>query len=288
MRSMLLFGAAGQVGTAIRRQAISWNVDAPASVMIDMRDAAAVNQYVRDTGPNLIINAAAYTKVDDAEQDPATAFAINAEGPAALAVAARTIGARLIHISTDYVFDGTGELPYPVDAATNPLNVYGASKRAGEQAVMDTDPTASIIRTAWVHAGHGVNFVATAVRVLTAGRAMQVVDDQIGTPTRADNLASAILLLAERDTHPGLLHYTDLGVASWYDVACCVLDALRDCGRVDSEVTVSPVDSTAFPRPARRPRISILDTHASRRAVGWHQSHWRDGVLASTRELLNA
>ena len=133
-----------------------------------------------------------------------------------------------------------------------------------------------------------MNFVATAVRLFGAGKSMQVVDDQVGTPTRAANLACALLLLAEHPEVAGTLHFTDAGVASWYDVACCVLATMRDAGRVRDDVMVTPVDSSAFPRPARRPQVSILDTHASRRVIGWTPPHWREGVIASTRELLDA
>jgi dTDP-4-dehydrorhamnose reductase len=133
-----------------------------------------------------------------------------------------------------------------------------------------------------------VNFVATAVRVLGAGKSMRVVDDQVGAPTSASTLAHAALLLAEKPDIAGLLHVTDAGVASWYDVACCVLVTMQLAGRLPDGTTVTPVDSSAFPRPAKRPQVSILDTHSSRAQLGWTPPHWREGVIASTQELLHA
>lgn len=286
---VLLFGASGQVGSAFRSVAPAHMVvDAPTSGTVSLRDASAVQEYIRDTRPNVIVNTAAFTKVDDAETAHDDAFAINATAPGVMAEAGRTIGARFIHLSTDYVFDGHGDLPYSTTAPTHPLNVYGASKLGGEQAVAVADPTAAIVRTSWVHSGSGVNFVATAVRVLGAGKSMRVVDDQVGAPTRASTLAHACLRLIEQRDIAGLLHVTDAGVASWYDVACCVRDTMHSAGRVPDDALISPVDSSAFPRAARRPQVSILATHETRARMGWTPPHWRDGVIASTQELLHA
>ncbi|MES2523945.1 MAG: dTDP-4-dehydrorhamnose reductase [Gemmatimonadota bacterium] len=289
MKTLLVFGGTGQLGSAISSAAQhDWKIATPSSVQVDLRDGEAVRQQILHARPGAIINAAAYTRVDDAEVDRETAFLVNAAAPAAMAAAATALGVPFLHVSTDYVFDGTGQQPYQIDAHTNPLNVYGESKRAGEISVRSACPDAAIVRTAWVHAGRGVNFIATAVRLLTAGTSMRVVDDQVGTPTRAAHLADALLHLLTRETVAGMYHYTDAGVASWYDVACCVHEALATAGRLPEGVTVTPVESSAYPRPARRPAISVLSTHASRNAAGWSQPYWRHGVVTSVQELLHA
>ncbi len=287
--ALLLFGGSGQLGTALRSLAQSrWDVRAPSSSVVSLANPADVVRAIEETRPHVVVNAAAYTRVDDAETDVSNAFAINATAVEAMAQAARRAGAYFVHVSTDYVFDGTGALPYLTTAPTHALNVYGASKLAGEDAVAANNPDAAVVRTSWVHSGGGVNFVATCVRLFRAGTSMRVVDDQVGAPTRAAHLAHAVLLLAERRDVSGLLHFTDCGVASWYDVACCVLDTMRAMGRVADTVTVTPVDSGSYPRPAKRPHVAILDTHSTRATLGWAPQHWRDGVIASTTELLDA
>jgi dTDP-4-dehydrorhamnose reductase len=166
--------------------------------------------------------------------------------------------------------------------------VYGASKRKGESAVLSANRDATVVRTAWVHSGSGVNFIATAVRLLQEGSVMRVVDDQVSTPTRAAHLAAALWATAGRTDVSGILHFTDAGVASWYDVAECVLETLQKAGAAGSGAAVLPVDSDTFPRPARRPRVSILDKHFSWSVLDITPVHWRNGVSASTLELLNA
>jgi len=287
MTRVLVFGGSGQLGTALRRSAPStYDLLCPTSGAMPLEHIDALGTFIERAAPDVVINAAAYTSVDSAEADPGRAHLINAAAPEAIALAARRLGTRLIQVSTDYVFDGTGAMPYPPTAAPHPLNVYGASKLAGEVAVTRVYPGATIVRTSWVHAGTGANFVGTVVRTLCAGTSMRVVDDQVGAPTAAAHLAKAIHLLVERPGTGGLLHFTDAGVASWYDVACCVLDTVRKAGRLPPGVGVDPVDSAAFPRPARRPRVSILDTHSTRALIDWTPPHWHDGVITSTNEWL--
>lgn len=287
MLRMLLLGGSGQLGTAIRATSgTDWVIDAPSSADVDLSNAEALGAYCRQTKPEVIVNAAAYTRVDDAEAERDLAFRINAEAPGVIATAARELDARLVHLSTDYVFDGNGPHPYRTTSPTNPLSVYGASKLAGEQAVGAANPSALTVRTSWVHSGTGVNFVATAVGMLSQGKSMRVVDDQVGTPTRATNLARAVLALAGRRDVRGVLHFTDAGVASWYDVACCVLETLRASSRAPHGMDVTPIDSSAMSRPAKRPAISILDTRDARRILGWTPPHWREGVRASAMEML--
>ena len=288
MTRLLLLGGSGQLGTAIQVLAdASWHVHAPGSDLLNLSQPDNIARFITQHKPNVVVNCAAYTKVDGAESERDFAFQINGVAPAVMAFAARSIGAQFIHVSTDYVFDGTGDIPYQTFAATNPLNAYGASKLSGEIAVARENPEAVVIRTSWIHSGGGVNFVATVVRLLKSGQSMRVVDDQIGVPTRAANLAYAILSLVERRDVVGLLHFTDSGVASWYDVAECVLDTMRMSGCVADDVKVSPIESSEYPVAAKRPKVSLLSTHTSRKMIGWTPPHWREGVVASTRELLN-
>lgn len=286
---VLIFGGSGQVGKALQLAApVDAAVMAPSSRDVDLRQRETLAEVVRDSAPDVVINCAAFTRVDDAETAVAEARAINWGAPPVLAEAAASVGARFLHISTDYVFDGAGGAPYRTDAAVSPLNIYGQSKVAGEIAVLNAETNAAIVRTAGVHSGGGVNFVATAVRLLTGGQVMRVVDDQVSTPTRAAHLAQALWALASRNDVRGILHFTDAGVASWYDVAQCVLDTLVECNAVPASARVQPVSTTDFPRPAVRPAVSLLDKHALWTTLGFVPPHWRVGVAASTRELLHA
>ncbi len=287
MTTLLLFGGSGQLGAALLALAGDrWQVRAPSSAELSLLNPAAVRAQIHTLRPSVIINAAAYTNVDDAERERDAAHVINAVAPEAMAVAAQEVGAHFIHVSTDYVFDGTGTRPYSTSAQTNPLGVYGASKLEGEQRVSGAFPSAAIVRTAWLHSGGGANFVRTALHLLSAGTSMRVVDDQVGTPTRARTVATVLLQIAERRDMAGLYHCTDAGVASWFDVAIAVRDTLMVAGQLADGVTVFPVDTAAVPRRARRPAMAILDTYALRRTLDWTPPPWRDGVLASVQELL--
>jgi dTDP-4-dehydrorhamnose reductase len=295
-RTILLLGGNGQVGRALQAR---WRespgehlVDAPPSSALSLLDPAAVAAHVRRTRPALVVNCAAYTRVDDAESHPEEARRVNAESPAALAQAAAQVGAPLVHLSTDYVFDGRGGAPYPPCAPTTPQGVYARTKRDGEVAVLAAHASALVVRTAWVHSATPPNFVATAVRVLTQGAVMRVVDDQVGTPTRAAHLARVLDgMLAAMDADPawaGIVHATDAGVASWYDVACAVLERLAERGVAPATAGVVPVPTAEFPRPAPRPPVALLDCHATWSRLGHTPPHWRVGVRATVDELVAA
>lgn len=289
MTRVLLLGATGQVGAAILQSAApDVKITAPEKRVADFRNPATLHALVSDSRPDIVINCAAYTRVDDAETDADTAHTVNSESPYQLALASAAVGARFVHVSTDYVFDGTGAPPYGRDAEARPLNVYGESKLAGERRVLGLQSNAVVVRTAWVHSGQDANFVATAVRLFQASKVMHVVDDQISTPTRALHLANALWAAGARPQLSGLLHFTDAGVASWYDVAMCVLDTLQREGLREPKAGVLPVSTEAFPRPAVRPRVSVMDKHDSWKALGIVPQHWRVGVAASTLELTHA
>ncbi len=289
MLRALLFGEAGQVGRAVQQSRPSDIVlivhDADS---VDITDATAVAAAVRDARPNVILNCAAFTQVDEAEVDVERATAINAHALHHIGVSAQDVGARVVHLSTDYVFDGSAGAPYDIADETHPLSVYGRTKRDGERALLNVLPSATVMRTAWVHAGGCANFVTGVMRRLEGGQSMKVVDDQIGTPTRAAHLAQAMWRVVERDTIRGVLHFTDSGVASWFDVAVCIHEALEDLHRVSPGVTVTPTSTEQFPRPATRPRCGVLDKHSSWAQLGWVPPHWRSGVMATVTESIDA
>ena len=289
MSRVLLLGASGQVGNAVLQSAIAGHeIITPTKQESDLRQLNTLRSFVLDAKPDAIINCAAFTRVDDAERDSDAAHAINAEAPRVIAECAQELGARFVHVSTDYVFDGTGSPPYAPAAPVAPQSVYGASKLKGEQLVALANPGAAIVRTAWVHSGGNLNFVATAVRIFQQQKVMHVVDDQISTPTRALHLAGALWAFVARPQLGGLFHFTDAGVASWYDVAQCVLDTMQRDGLREPKADVAPVATADVPRPATRPRVSILDKHATWKALDIVPQHWRVGVAASTREMIHA
>ena len=272
---VLILGAGGQVGRALTLLAPDGAVvTALDRSGLDLSDIDAIAPLVRRFGPDLMINAAGYTAVDKAESDPDLAHRINGEAPGAMARGAADISARLIHISTDFVFDGTAHMPYTPDAPTNPLSVYGASKLAGEHAVAAAGGNALTIRTAWVYGAGGANFVETMLRLMTTRPEINVVADQIGTPTHADSLARAIWALAATD-QTGIAHFTDAGVASWYDFAVAIHDLAQAAGLLDSAVRINPIPASAYPTPAMRPAYSVLDKSQTWGWLGYTSDHWR-------------
>lgn len=289
MSRILVLGASGQVGSALLQCAnSSHEIMAPSKRDANFLQPASLRALVVESQPDAIINCAAYTRVDDAEREPDAAFTVNAEAPRVLAECAQQLNARFVHISTDYVFDGNGLPPYAIDAPVAPQSVYGASKFKGEQEILRVNPAAAVVRTAWVHSGGAANFVATAVRIFQQQKVMHVVDDQVSTPTQALHLAQALWAFVARPQLHGLHHFTDAGVASWYDVAQCVLDTMQRDGLREPKAAVAPVPTSEFPRPATRPRVSILDKHTTWKALDIVPQHWRVGVAASTRELIHA
>jgi len=289
IRSALILGASGQLGTELQRTVpVGVTLTTLDLGDLDICDGAAVARTLATVRPEAVFNCAAFTNVDGAESARDEAMAVSGVAPGNIAAACAECGARLLHVSTDYVFDGRASTPYRPDALTAPLNVYGESKLEGERRVSAASRGAAIVRTAWLHSGVGGNFVKTAVRVLGSGSPMRVVDDQFGTPTRARHLAKALWSLADKPAVTGTLHFTDAGTASWFDVAVAVMETLRSAKRLPDGATVEPIASSDRPAIARRPSYSVLDKHDSWRAIGFVPPHWREGVVASTRELLNA
>jgi dTDP-4-dehydrorhamnose reductase len=279
---VLIAGAHGQLGRALA-------ATAPAGAdlvghdrdTLDITDAAAVRRCIEAELPALVINAAAYTAVDKAEGDEEQAYAINATAVGNLAEAARTTGAQFVHVSTDFVFDGLSGIPYATDAQTRPLSAYGRTKLAGEDLA---GPGALIIRTAWVYAPTGGNFVRTMLRVMAERPEVRVVADQIGTPTYAPNLATALWTLAD-GKNEGLFHYTDGGVASWYDFAVAIQEEALAQGLLDRAVPVIPIATCDYPTPAVRPHYSVLDKSKTFEALGRPTPHWRVSLRSMISEI---
>ncbi|MCD0504124.1 dTDP-4-dehydrorhamnose reductase [Bordetella petrii] len=278
---ILLLGATGQIGNALQRTLLPLGrVDAPTRARLDLADLDALRALLREQAPDLIVNAAAHTAVDAAQQDPAPAFRINADAVAVLAEQARHSGALLLHYSTDYVFDGAKPTPYTERDTPAPLNVYGQSKLAGEQAILASGCRALVLRTSWIYAAHGQNFVKTVLRLATQRDELRVVADQSGAPTSAALVAdvTALALAAYRQQRlaEGLYHLSAAGRTSWHGLARHAVERARQQGvrlRLQPE-RILPVATQDYPLPAPRPRNSQLDTRLLSGALGLELPDW--------------
>ena len=272
---VLVTGGRGQLGRALA-------VTTPAAVelisvgrdSIDLADPVAAELAVGRIAPDVVINAAAYTAVDRAENEPELAQRVNAESVGALARAAARGGGRLVQVSSDFVFDGASSVAYRPGDARNPLSVYGASKAAGEDSA---ELEALIVRTSWVHAAHGTNFVLTMLRLMRERGAVRVVAAQIGAPTWATGLAHTIWGLLDQCAK-GVYHHRDAGVASWYDLAVAAAEEGLAQGLLGSLPTIEPIPGAEYPTPARRPAFSLLDDSATRIALGAPAVQWRTNL----------
>ena len=285
---VLITGAAGQVGSALLASVPpETELQAVDLQQLDITDAGAVQATVEAWRPQVIINAAAYTAVDQAESEAPLAAAVNAQAPAHLARAAmRLEGCRLIHISTDYVFDGRASEPYQPGDPPNPLSVYGVTKLAGEQAVLEVlADRAVVLRTAWVYATRGRNFLLTMLRLMRERGAVRVVADQRGTPTAAASIARALWRIADLPRVHGLLHWTDGGVASWYEFASAIAEDALAAGLLPHAVQVTPITTADYPTAAHRPANSVLDTRDSVAQLGITPAHWRRNLRATLAQL---
>jgi len=288
---VLITGVSGQVGSALRRSVpAGGEVQALSRTQLDISDARAVDSIFAGFRPELVINAAAYTAVDRAEDEPELATAINAHGPANLAQAARAIpGCRLLHISTDYVFDGSATRAYRPEDRTNPLGVYGRSKLLGEQAVLQQLGTRSVvIRTAWVYAATGKNFLLTMLRLMRERGAVRVVADQRGTPTSADSIAHALWAIARREDIGGILHWTDSGNVTWYGFAEAIAEEAHAVGLLPKLPSMTAIRTEDYPTRAHRPANSVLDIEASVATLGFRPLPWRDNLRTTLATIAMA
>ncbi len=274
--SVLLLGATGQVGYALRRTLAPLGAAyAPGRAAVDLTDLKSVREAVRELRPDLVVNAAAYTDVDGAEEEPERAARINAEAPRVLAEAARAVGAWLVHYSTDYVFDGTKRAPYTEADAPSPISVYGRTKRDGEKAIRAVGGRHVILRTSWMYSRRRSNFVRTMLRLAGENDWLTVVDDQIGVPTWAGWCAEATasicecLLAGDDAARAGLYHLAGTGQTSWYGLARAVF---AQFGRTD--VTVEPVSSDEYETAAPRPAYAVLDSSRARAAFDLPATTW--------------
>ena len=282
---VLVVGAGGQLGRAIV-------AGAPAGVAIracgraelDVTDSAALNSVMLSETPDVVINAAAYTKVDDAETNPELAERANGIAPGLVAFAAKNAGARTVHISTDFVFDGRKSVPYRPEDEPAPLSVYGASKWRGEQAVTAADSDALIVRTAWLYDSGPANFVGTIRRLASERSRLSIVDDQVGTPTSVRSLAAALWAIigtSARGTH----HFTDSGVASWYDFAVAIIEESHSLGLLDRHIAIEPISTREYPTAAVRPAHSVLDKSETWALLGKKAAHWRVNLRSVLEEI---
>ncbi|MCF2146682.1 dTDP-4-dehydrorhamnose reductase [Desmonostoc muscorum LEGE 12446] len=285
-KSILLIGNNGQVGQELQQILPSYgNTISVSRPTVDLTEPDTLRSIIRAKQPQIIINAAAYTAVDKAESESELATAINATAPLILAEESQKLGAFLIHISTDYVFDGNGCRPYQETDATNPLSVYGKTKLAGEQAIQENCTHHLILRTAWVYGNFGKsNFVKTMLRLGAERPELRIVADQIGSPTWAKDIAAVIGEMIPKLTTDiaGTYHYTNSGVASWYDFAIAIFEEAQQLGFPLKVENIIPITTPEYPTPARRPAYSVLACGKISTLLGKYPPHWRQRL----REML--
>jgi len=285
---VIITGAAGQLGQALRRRVPDVIAGSPLELIVTSRtggggaialnlaDAEACRRLVEKHRPDWVINAGAYTAVDKAESEPQLVQAVNADAPAAFAEALQATGGHLLQVSTDFVFNGRQGSPYRPDQLVDPLGTYGASKAAGEAAVARVLDSSRfcILRTSWLYGPVGENFLITMLRLMRERDQLGVVADQVGCPTATSGLARACWAVLERSVS-GIQHWSDAGVASWYDFAVAIAELATAEGLLDSSVRVNPISTTDYPTPAHRPSYSLLDCVSTRAVLQLQPLHWR-------------
>jgi dTDP-4-dehydrorhamnose reductase len=297
---ILITGATGQVGSALKKTlANAGEIHAPGRDQLDLADHTSIRAAIRFLRPRWIINPAAYTAVDKAESEPELAHAINADAPRILGEEARRIGAAIIHFSTDYVFDGAKPTPYLESDPTNPLSVYGRSKLAGEQALAATEAAHLIVRTSWVYAAAGKNFLLTILKLAQQKPELRIVADQRGAPTSAHDLArltAHLIAHCEAESsarglhlasvlHPGVYHATSAGDTTWHGFATEFLRLQQLANPTIPLATLIPIPTSDYPTPAHRPANSRLDCEKLYRTFGFRLPPWRDSVATVMAEI---
>lgn len=297
MNNILLIGQMGQVGQELQKAlAPLGSVTGIGHAEVDLSQPDRLRQVIQDLRPNLVVNAAAYTAVDKAESEPELAAAINAEAPKIMAEEAQRLGAALIHISTDYVFDGQKNTPYLEQDATRPVSVYGQTKQMGETGITEVYSQSNlpyaILRTAWVYGTYGKsNFAKTMLRLGADREELRVVADQVGSPTWAADIAQAIATLSHSFLNPqagserGIYHFTNSGVASWYDFAVAIFEEAKSLGFPVKCDRVVPITTADYPTPATRPAYSVLSCQKISTVLGAPPVHWRQALRQMLTEL---
>lgn len=296
---VLVTGKNGQLGNELAKLCpANIELELFGSKELDITNMATLNEVLITHSPDVVINAAAYTAVDTAETDAEQAYLVNEQGAANLASACKSISAKLIHVSTDFVFDGTKTTPYTSDDTTNPLGVYGASKLAGEQAISSLlESQATIIRTAWVYSVFGNNFVKSMLNLMQQKEHLGIVADQVGTPTWAQGLAKMIWSLVtqqiqtnsvdstQNSNKTAILNWTDAGVASWYDFAVAIQELAIEKGLLSKAIPIRPIPASSYPTPAKRPAFSVLNKAQAEQVSGMQTIHWRSQLSDMLDEL---
>lgn len=276
MKKILVTGAHGQLGTELNFLSSLLETHSFTffdSDNLDITDAEAVSNLLSKEKFEAVINCAAYTAVDKAESEKELAFRINGDAVGYLAKSCKQSGAKFIHISTDFIFDGTISRPLLEEDPSNPLSVYGASKLEGEKHAIENNPDALIIRSSWVYSSFGNNFVKTILRLCKEKESLNIIYDQIGTPTYARDLAAAILkIVMQQEWKPGIYHFSNEGAASWYDFAV----AIRDIARLKTKI--NPIETDQYPTPAVRPKYSVLNKKKIKATFGLEIPYWRDSL----------
>lgn len=284
---MLITGARGQLGRElVATIPDGYELHAYGRQDLDVTDPQAVADWIKLHRPSLVVNAASYTAVDRAESDREAAIRINCLAPGHLAESVAQVGGRLIHISTDYVFDGTQSRPYRPEDTPQPLGVYGESKLGGERRVLQVlGQRALVMRTSWLYASHGNNFVRTMLRHMREREEIWVISDQIGTPTWARGLAQAIWMAGERPELSGVYNWTDAGVASWYDFAIAIQEEAMARRLLSRAISIVPIRTEDYPAAAARPSYSVLEKHDTWEALDYVPQHWRKALRAMMQEF---
>lgn len=286
---ILLTGATGQLGNELQDTLPDgFNLTALNRTQCDISDRASIQQNIQKYAPDLIINAAAYTAVDKAEQEQTQAYAINHLGIENIAITAAEANIKIIHISTDFVFDGQNNRPYQPTDKTNPQSVYGASKLAGDTSLLEHLPDNHIlIRTSWVYSKYGHNFVKTMLNLMQVKNQLGIVADQIGSPTWANGLARTIWAFAKSPEAQGIYHWSDSGVASWYDFAVAIQREGLNSGLLKQAIPINPITTEDYPTPATRPAFSVLDCSKTRTTLGIDSMHWQTALQTMIKGLIN-
>ena len=286
MQNVIVTGASGQLGWELQRCVPNGTrCLALARDKLDIADPEQVVDLIQRERPTLLINAAAYTAVDQAESEPEAAQLINGEGPAHLARACASHGVHLIHVSTDFVFDGEASRPYLPTDDPAPVGEYGRSKLAGERAVQSILPGALVVRTGWVYSAWGGNFVKTMLRLMGERDELNVVSDQVGTPTWASGLAEFLWRAAASSGKRGIYHWSDAGVCSWYDFAVAIAEEALSLGLLQRMPDIRPIPGSEYPTPAKRPSFSVLDKQSSWKDFDTRGVHWRVQLRAMLQDL---
>ena len=278
---VLLTGANGQLGCCfIDKFPIDWILLATDSQQLDITDNLAVNNFINENRPDVIVNAAAYTAVDMAEDEQDLAYQVNTVGPKNLAIAAQKYNAKFIHVSTDYVFDGTKNIPYTEEDTTNPINIYGKTKRNGEVAILNNNPSAIIIRTSWVFSEYGNNFVKTMLKLASNKSELSIINDQLGCPTYAGDIANTILTIIMNESDGGIYHYCGDQSITWFKFASKIFLITEKLNPITTKkITLKPILTSGYPTKAKRPLYSVLNMNKIEKIAGIKASDWNNALV---------